>query len=399
MTYCEWVSEQGNTINSWDLGEDAMRISISNLLCGGDYSAVFYLGRKKTPVNLLLDTGSSTPAIKLTDLETAGGTATDYASHLAYGSLPRGFNGPVINSSLACGQGSDQLTLNNINIVAIPPSAGNPFGKADGILGLAYKQLNQSFDLGINSFEYLFNGTGQPTKEQSVDLPTYFTELEQQGIAANRFSLYTLRSMPHVGNSDPSKDPLNRGYIILGEDERAGDLYHGDFATVKVVDDVYYNVNLINIAVGDSTIEVPATYSGTPSNSIVDSGTNSIALPKDLYNQVFAAFQALGSEYADAISSQSISSLQGWPDIVLTLEGTAGNVSLSMTPDTYWQLNTSPSGGAVFNVRPFGSPPAILGLPLLNNYYTVFDRSADQGLGVIKFAPIARAPSTATPTS
>ena len=61
-----------------------------------------------------------------------------------------------------------------------------------------------------------------------------------------------------------------------------------------------------------------------------------------------------------------------------------------MSPDTYWQLNASESGQAVFGIRPFDSPPAILGLPLMNNYYTAFDRSADQGLGVIKFAPIKR---------
>jgi hypothetical protein len=33
-----------------------------------------------------------------------------------------------------------------------------------------------------------------------------------------------------------------------------------------------------------------------------------------------------------------------------------------------------------------GPNQSILGLPLLNNYYTVFDRSA--GTGVIRFAPI-----------
>jgi hypothetical protein len=32
-------------------------------------------------------------------------------------------------------------------------------------------------------------------------------------------------------------------------------------------------------------------------------------------------------------------------------------------------------------------PQSILGLPLMNNYYTVFDRSLDPG-GVIRFAAI-----------
>jgi len=31
---------------------------------------------------------------------------------------------------------------------------------------------------------------------------------------------------------------------------------------------------------------------------------------------------------------------------------------------------------------------SILGLPLLNNYFTIFDRSVDKGLGAIAFATI-----------
>jgi hypothetical protein len=33
---------------------------------------------------------------------------------------------------------------------------------------------------------------------------------------------------------------------------------------------------------------------------------------------------------------------------------------------------------------------SIFGLPLMNNYFTIFDRSVDRGLGVIKCAPIKR---------
>ena len=71
------------------------------------------------------------------------------------------------------------------------------------------------------------------------------------------------------------------------------------------------------------------------------------------------------------------------------LQGESGEVSLSMSPDTYWQLDVSQSGQSLFNMSP-GGAPVILGLPLMNNYYTIFDRSADQGQGVIKFAPIKK---------
>jgi hypothetical protein len=355
-----------------------MRIPIANLLCGGDYTGVFYVGQSRQPVHLLLDTGSSAPAIALGDLQPGQGNTTDYASHLSYGSLPQGFEGPVIRTSLAVGEGAAQLTLDDACVVAIPPSAGQPFGQADGILGLAYKRLNQAFDLGIDSFQYIVKGVGTPTQHSPVDLPTYFTALESQGIVADRFALYTRRSVPHYGSGDASTDPLNQGFLILGGSEDDHDLYQGGFITVKVVDDVYYNTNLASIAVGQTTIAVPR-YPGTSSNAIVDSGTNAIALPKDLYDQVVAAFGDLGSGYAAAISQQSVTSLEGWPPVTITLEGLSGDVTLSLAPETYWQLNASPEGGCSFAIRPFGSPPAILGLPLLNNYYTIFDRSADLG--------------------
>jgi hypothetical protein len=46
----------------------------------------------------------------------------------------------------------------------------------------------------------------------------------------------------------------------------------------------------------------------------------------------------------------------------------------------------------VFQVRPAGNPvnQSVLGLPLLNNYFTVFDRSRGTGRGIIKFAALRR---------
>jgi len=60
------------------------------------------------------------------------------------------------------------------------------------------------------------------------------------------------------------------------------------------------------------------------------------------------------------------------------------------TPDTYWQTNSPKPGFAtavLFGDNGQGKGQSILGLPLMNNYYTVFDRSADSK-GVIRFASI-----------
>ena len=63
-------------------------------------------------------------------------------------------------------------------------------------------------------------------------------------------------------------------------------------------------------------------------------------------------------------------------------------VQLACTPETYWQINTPNYNKACFRLLsqlPQWPNQSIIGLPLLNNYYVVFDRSKDT-TGVIKFA-------------
>ena len=68
-----------------------------------------------------------------------------------------------------------------------------------------------------------------------------------------------------------------------------------------------------------------------------------------------------------------------------------------MKPDNYWQLDAGQSGAPVFVIEPSYNPQqgwsnaqqltSILGLPLMNNHYVVFDRgTGPEGLGEIKFA-------------
>ena len=366
-----------------------VRIPITNFVAGSDYTGIFYVGENARKVNLLLDTGSSIPAIALQDSEVDRATATTFFNHLAYGSDPRGFSGPVVRMQLATGAVGPQIILNEVYITAIPPNADRPFGEADGVLGLAYKPLSTSIDLGINTVDYFLRGRELQIKYEYVSLPTYFTALERAGIVPNKFSFYTLRSISHFGTHNPEIDPLNQGYFILGGGEEATDLYNGEFTTVKVVHDVFYNTNMSALYVGDIRIGIP-NYPRQPSNSIVDSGTNSISLPRLLFEQVVAAFRSINKDFARAIDSQKVESLEGWPDVTVELEGKSGNVYLIVSPETYWQLNALEFGRSIFRIIPFDSPPVILGLPLMNNYYTVFDRSADRELGVIKFAPIQR---------
>jgi hypothetical protein len=78
-----------------------------------------------------------------------------------------------------------------------------------------------------------------------------------------------------------------------------------------------------------------------------------------------------------------------WADITFILEGENGDVKLIVTPQNYWQVNSPERGYATASLSGDGGQLnglSILGLPLMNGYLAIFDRSLDR-LGLIKFAP------------
>ena len=230
-----------------------------------------------------------------------------------------------------------------------------------------------------------------------IDIEPYFTQLEENGTTANIFSLYTLRSEIHYGKRAIDKNPWNNGYLVLGGGEEYTSLYKGNFKEVKVQHDVYYNTNIKSLRVGHSkpiSIAPPTTKSGLNSNSIVDSGTNFICFPNWLYKKVLGQFRALNSDVSAAISRSvnyddiklSENAIKKWPKIYLIMEGTSDDIELTIWPQTYWQANYTKDGVASFAIGFEEDNQTILGLPFMNNYYCVFDRSADDGIGVIRFA-------------
>ena len=78
-----------------------------------------------------------------------------------------------------------------------------------------------------------------------------------------------------------------------------------------------------------------------------------------------------------------------WPDLIFTFIGENEEpVELICPPTHYWQINTPSKGKACFKVLsqlPNWPNQSIIGLPLITNYYTVFDRGVEN-TGVIKFA-------------
>ena len=403
-----------------------VRIPINNVKGGGDYTGEIRIGSQGVVANVILDTGSSTLAVvprvyNVADDHNVG--FTSFAQVVTYGT--GGWSGPVLKTTLSMGSGGNQAFVDTFIAIADEQLPHN-LAPADGILGLAFNSLNAAYDLTayltsnqVNppyTYPWLFPvRTSMAALRQVeqflarmtvVDLTPYFTALEEAQVTRNIFAFYTLRSTPSMASANPEADPLNNGIFVLGGGLDQQDLYTGQPINVAVLDDLYYNTNLKAVQIGDAApvqvSQLPPSQAKTQvSNSIVDSGTNSLWLTQEVYRDVVSGLASLSAEFAallrEATSGravpQSSLNLGSWPDIKFVMQGADGSdVTLTCAPSTYWQTDAPQAGYAVFQINNGGNlQMSILGLPLFNNYYTVFDRTQNP-YGTISFAPIATSP-------
>lgn len=414
-----------------------LRIPITNVCDGSDYSAQILVGSNQVIANVILDTGSSTLAIDPSIYDPGADThsrATSLAQLVQYGD-GSGWLGPVVNTSLVLGQPGHNVTLQHAPIAVTSFETSNNFtGTVDGIMGLAYYALNNAYNLE----EYLRKNDVTPpatwpwpfpsgtfkaeiqqflhlvgqNKVPAPDIQPYFNELLQHELTLNKFAFYTFRSCVHLTSTNQNaiaRDPLNNGVFVLGGGEQEKDLYTGKFVHVDVLHDVYYNTNLLAVQV-----EGCPAHNASPlqqhfqtadyTNSIMDTGTSALYLAYDVYDAVLAALESLNPKFhsmirlastaSDGIAS-SLIELAEWPAIHFILTGADGKpVTLTCSPQTYWQVNNPVPGCAVFQILQNSTVnqanQTILGLPLFNNYYTVFDRSQGEGNGVVSFAKIVQ---------
>ena len=405
----------------------SLRIPITNVYGGGDYTAALLVGSSKQPANVIIDTGSSTLAVTTKAYDASKdpqAKPSSLAQVVIYGT--GGWGGPVLQAPVALGTASLPGAPLALSIV----QEKDNFGNADGILGLAYNALNDAFDATAelkkkkvtppNTYPWPFKvpntaaGLSQLAKElgqANKAIAPYFTALEEGGVVANKLAFYTLRSFPHVASASATtatllQDKLNQGFLIVGGGEEQTDLYTGSFQDVAVVDDLYYNVTLKSVQVGSRPAVAaaplqPNFVSEAGSNAIVDSGTNSLALASDVYAAIMNGLEAINPKFAQQIQQASQSEngiataqlqLDTWPVITFTLQGVSGDVALAVQPAAYWQVDSPAPGQALPVIESFGGGSgapnqSILGLPLMNGYYTVFDRSADSN-GVVRFATV-----------
>lgn len=379
---------------------NVIRMPISNVLMGSDYTGAISIGQNGVAANVILDTGSSTLAVQGSTYNPAQDPAaktTRIAQEVQYGS--GSWVGAVVQTTVGVAAG---VTLPGVNLAVTYQTSSAMFGRADGILGLAYAPLNNAFLMAADTWKSRYQAS-QIANGKEADIDPYFSQLEEAGIVANLFGFYTKRSIMCMATATPATDPMNHGVFVIGGGSECTDLYTGGFTSVAVVDDLWYNTNLLSIQVGaQPPIRVPPLAPGAAgqSNSIVDSGTNSLVFAQGVYDQVVAAFGALNPDFAAALTQFSITANQGanqqqinlaaWPNLLLTLQGANGApVVLTVTPANYWQFDALRTGMAIANMYGDGGSlggQSILGLPLLNGYYTVFDRTAASGHGVINFA-------------
>ncbi|CAM4032858.1 pepsin-like aspartyl protease [Shewanella aquimarina] len=437
-----------------------LKVPLVNVYAKGGYSAQLRIGAEKHPLNLILDTGSSTLVVSGSDYveeRDSALTPTSFAQEVLYGI--GGWDGPVVYTRVGIREDAIDFDLHDDHVphahhpivldqcpVAVVSSLAQEtsFADADGILGLAYDGLNKVYDLkdyfhhygiapalthpwpfdeeihlctqhyrpilteanrdfsmvqtGSNSAasdaqwhqatEQSFNSEDlrqfkrflrtQPTN----DLPPYFSNLTSHGLTPNKFAFFARRSSIHVASQEVlvpnsandfaflGQDPLNQGWLILGGGEEHTELYRGEFKTIAVIENKYYNVNLVGMSIGDNEMvpslltqslaeQAPTSDDAQPdhnelcpdglhlhthgvhicdtlrgqSNAIIDTGASAIVLTRHLFGALSQALEAINPSFIQQIAPFSDIAYQqtgipmdelqldSWPDLTFYFVG------------------------------------------------------------------------------
>jgi len=368
-------------------------VPISIAVDGAVYTGRFFLGSRRDAVDVMLDTGSSTFAVDarfyrpLRDLQAR---ATRLVQEDAYAD-DSGWRGPVVQTNVTASGKGRSIDLPGVTVAVAQRSWGGMFDTSHGILGLAYRSLNDAIELTRKTLPPRYTGR-ELEKGRKVFVPPYFQQLEFSGLEAGKFAFLTRRFTARVADGgDPLTDPVNQGVLVLGGGEEATSLYRGAFQTVAILSNDYWSVNLKQVMVGRKPaihVQAPRRTSELVTNAIIDSGTNRLSLPQPLYGEVLKCFsQEQRRLVRKGLAAASELHLAAWPTLSFVLEGLGENdATLRVSPQVYWQFDTDSKGRAACGISYQGGDGVILGLPLMNAYYTVFDSQANHGMGLVRFA-------------
>ena len=168
--------------------------------------------------------------------------------------------------------------------------------------------------------------------------------------------------------------------MVIGGGYDETDLFTGSFQRVKVLSDDWYSTNLRAIIVGNSD-PIAARLQGpkgAPSNSIIDSGTNSLNISSQTLQAMISKFSAQQQELLNQsvmdgkLVATADRNLSSWPTLTFVMQGDAGDISLQVPPSNYWQVDTEQAGAALAAITPGQDGLVILGLPLMNGLLYCF---------------------------
>lgn len=421
----------------------ALHLPITLAYAKGAYTVRLALGSERRSGNFVLDTGSSSLVVLPHVYQPTEDTTlvpTSLAQEVRYGVGQ--WAGPVFNAQvffegLAVRGEAPAVSLQSASFSLVQAKAQDLLD-ADGLFGLAYSGLNPARDVrgylderGIDppltwpwpfdrEDENLADFEDLLEQQPRVTLTPLFTALADAGRIDNRFALLVRRALVHVEEDGIdtdllAADPRNQGVLVLGgsehhEEDNGHRLHDGEFVDIQLVDDLYYNANLVSVQVGDgpriaAPPLAPEFERRAASNAIIDTGCSFIILEASLYQAVIAAFArhdarlpAVVDRFQQAFAQQKQGIANGdvdaldWPPLHFHLQAPGGGETrLTCSAEQYWPRNAMRAGQAYFllmNQLPRWSNQTILGLPLLAERYCVFDRSEcrDDDCGRIRVA-------------
>jgi Eukaryotic aspartyl protease len=412
------------------MGNNHIELRTTLAYAKGAYTVEIKIGSQEHIANVLLDTGSSTLAVLPLAYDASHDTslmATTLAQSIAYGVGT--WAGPVLKTKIAFGDKQHARVLPDTEIALIKSSAQN-FRDADGLLGLAYRKLNKAHDVSAllqeknisptltwpwpfdtSDSQNLSTFKTELHAQPLVNLTPCFSALEEEGIVSDRFSMLIKRALTHVLDDASTieqlaADPLNEGVLVLGAGEECQHLYEGDFVAVKIVDDLYYNANLIAVQVGDRPqIPAPALdekyQKNYASNAIFDTGSSFLVMEASVYDAMLSDFSSYDEHFPELIKQfrekfktehgipNDAVKTQHWPKLHFYFESPSGHpIKLTCTPGRYWQRNALHAGECFFMLMrqlPKWPNQSIIGLPLMSEHYCVFDRRGNND-GILRIA-------------
>ena len=414
----------------------SLLIPLNNVAGNGDFCAEVDVGDPPQRQHMLIDSGSSTFALSQSHYDGSKDgqlVPTSLFQHVKYGMGE--WVGPVVKTQVQLGHGLHQIQVRDAYVAIAETQVVSTFAHANGILGLAYKGLNTAHDMRELAADLVGNFTNKestfpwrPTwsqkaeteaeefvstilKQPKVPVTPLFDQLAAQDIIPNQFAFLVHRSSvyqwePNLSEKQKMAHPLNRGLLALGKPYLHTHLHHHDFVRIPLVCDTYYNLELLSVQVEGCAPHTPPPFEinkGTPrhnSNSFVDSGASMMVLPEVLFKQVMTDLMNCVPHQASLLTQfinfsgketgidMTKLDISRWPNIVFTFAGQNSEpMSLLLTPHSYWQTHAPQFGQASFKLMtlPGWAAQTIIGLPLMCEYYTVFDRSAGE-LGEMAFS-------------